>query len=241
MERTAKGTARDLFWMATNFTGDTKWPRPAKDPETLKLCCQVAHDAAGRILTTMEVMKPKKGVALLDWQALGWYRLLPADSELKTTVQHVSGESVPLQGLVINVGLPDFCMGKNEKEQDAFIKLGPLPPMKLADFFDHRGKRFPSCFASEALARALTQLPAAAATAADNLSQSPGSESEMSVRQQPVQHVIPQHLLGRFNDAAAPPIAAAGGGAEPPQVAAHAPPPPPPPYEEIDLPQIVDE
>eukprot|EP00971_Amphidinium_carterae_P305441 6069789-Amphidinium_carterae.1 len=80
----------------------------------------------------MEVMKPKKGVALLDWQAFGWYRLLPADSELKTTVQHVSGESVPLQGLVIYVGLPDFCMGKNEKEQDAFIKLGPLPPMKVS-------------------------------------------------------------------------------------------------------------
>eukprot|EP00971_Amphidinium_carterae_P350787 6491738-Amphidinium_carterae.2 len=239
MERTSKTTARDLFWMSTFFTAETKWPRAAKDPDTLKQCCRVAHDKAGRILTTMEVMKPKRGVCLLDWQSHGWYRLLPADTELKTSVQHVSGESVTLQGLVINVGLPDFCLGKNEKELDAFVKLGPLPPMKLADFFEHRGKRFPSAFAAEGLARALTQMPAAAAaTAADNLSQSPGSESSQS-HVQPVQHVIPQHLLGRFNDAAQPAVAVAPATESNPMSAPAA--PPPPPADEMAVPQnIVD-
>eukprot|EP00971_Amphidinium_carterae_P346404 6487824-Amphidinium_carterae.1 len=84
--------------------------------------------------------------------------------------------------------------------------------MKFCDFFAHKGKEFPSAGAPEALTRALQQLPfptaftaagaAAAATAELQASQeSPGSSSVQSV-QRPVAHIIPQHLLSRFNEAA---------------------------------------
>eukprot|EP00971_Amphidinium_carterae_P211120 4189337-Amphidinium_carterae.1 len=43
MERTSKGTVRDLFWMATGFSPETRWPKPCKEPETLKQCVQACH------------------------------------------------------------------------------------------------------------------------------------------------------------------------------------------------------
>mmetsp|Transcript_15844 Transcript_15844/g.28903 ORF Transcript_15844/g.28903 Transcript_15844/m.28903 type:complete len:213 (-) Transcript_15844:99-737(-) len=211
----------------------------------MKQCVHIAYRTMGTdCLQTVELIKPKRGVVLVDWQGSGWYRLLPESEAVKTSVRHVCGETAELQGIQVNINLPDVQILKNDKEGEAALKLGVLSPMKFTDFFSHKGKAFPSSEALEALARALAAIPNPNAVIS-----SPASDTSSSSTAANAGHVVPAHLLAQFNAAAnAAPVPVAAGEAHGQQVGAEneadmqevAIPPPPPPAEMAGAPERLE-
>eukprot|EP00971_Amphidinium_carterae_P094384 1868661-Amphidinium_carterae.1 len=186
-------------------------------------------------------------MVLLDWPTCGWFRLTPDGAEVKTGVRHIYGEEASLQGIQVNMSLPEVQVICNNRESDAAIKIGRLAPMKFMDFYKHKGSGFPSAQAIEALARSLPSLPSMAAPGAPSPATSDTSSSAA-----PVGCIVPQHLLERFNasaegsvDAAAPADPSTPevevSASEPAEGALAIQPPPPPPEEESELPAVVSD
>ena len=83
IERSSKGTLHDLLWRGTGLSPHCKWPKCAHDVSIVTKVLTELHNQNGQPWHSIPVLRPKKGVLVIDWDKFGAFQFVPpGDSDL---------------------------------------------------------------------------------------------------------------------------------------------------------------
>eukprot|EP00971_Amphidinium_carterae_P051791 1019660-Amphidinium_carterae.2 len=125
VEKTSRGSINYIFFLGVQCNGDTKWPKHGKDLVHLKSALLMLHDECGFLWSSLEIYKPKAGMALIEWHTWGVYKLCPF-GDAKTQIMHRPTSTVAELGVTLHVPRDSVgrVMQKNYGEKDAHVVNG---------------------------------------------------------------------------------------------------------------------
>eukprot|EP00971_Amphidinium_carterae_P143426 2841480-Amphidinium_carterae.1 len=155
-ERCVRGTTKKLLFFGIGATEQCRWPKAAHDRDVCESLLLVMHYDMGEPWSKCRVLRPRQNVALVDWDHYGYFTLLCAEgdnaaTDVYTRVRHnPSGRVVALHGLSLPVQATNGQgLFKNDLEQEAFVKVGPITLTLSMQLFAEDMGAWPSVICSE--------------------------------------------------------------------------------------------
>lgn len=131
-----------IFSFALQWPGGLRFPKECQIKAVVSDLAEKRHIELGKRLIDFKKNSgydPKTGI--IQWGKCGCYGLVFTEELCTSMVHRPTGHTAtPPEGTAITKKL---VMEANHSDLDACIRLPPMPPIKLAVFFDKRGKNGP--------------------------------------------------------------------------------------------------